>query len=139
MARIKRMGESYSAGDVVVTVPGMYDVNPIAVSYGSSYEHKRNHGIKRKARSWSMGKEELEGKLTLPLDVIAEFEKIAPNGDLALIRPFPASICFFNAENDMIRDLVMWKFTGNKREVTADGELANEFEMFVTSLQLNIL
>lgn len=138
MARIKRMGEAYSAGDVVVTVPGMYDVNPNAVTYGYNYEHKRNYGLRRKARSWSMGKEELEGKLNLPLDVIAEFEKIAPQGNIALIRPFPTSVVFFNAENEQIRDIVWWKFTGNKREVTVDGELENEYEMFVTDLQLNI-
>ena len=40
--RIKRMGEVYSSGDVVVTVPGMFDVNPSNIEYGYKYSHEYN-------------------------------------------------------------------------------------------------
>jgi hypothetical protein len=132
------MGEAYSSGDVIVTVAGMRDVNPDAVSYGYSYAHATQQGIRRNPRAWRMGPKTNEGSITLPIDVAAEFEKIAPNHDLALIRPFPVNVVFLNAENEMIRDLVIAKFTGNKRNVGADEDITNEYELFVLDIQLNI-
>lgn len=138
MARIKRMGEVYSSGDVTVTIAGMFDVNPSSVEYGYNYAHEYQRGIKRDPRGWRMGQKEYEGKISLPLDVVAEIEKKAPNGDIALIRPFPINVVYANAENDLIHDLVIAKFQGNKRSVTGDGDLENEFELFVLDIQLNI-
>lgn len=137
MARIRRMGEAYSSGDVTVTVAGMRDVNPDAVSYGYTYAHATQQGIRRNPRAWRMGPKTMEGSITLPLDVISEFEKIAPNGDIALIRPFPINVTFFNSENEMIKDLVIAKFTGNKRNVGADEDITNEYELFVIGIDLN--
>ena len=136
--RIRRMGEAYSSGDVIVTVAGMRDVNPDAISYGYSYAHATQQGLRRTPRAWRMGVKTMEGNITLPLDVIAEFEKIAPRGDIARIRPFPINVVFFNAENEMIRDVVIAKFTGNKREVSADEDISNEYELFVLDIQLNV-
>lgn len=138
MARIKRMGEVYSSGDVTVTVNGMQDVNPSAIEYGYSYAHEYERGIARKPRGWRMGTLEYTGSITLPLDVIAEFEKNAPDGDLARIKPFPINIVYFNDSNDMIRDLVTAKFKGNSRSVATDGELQNQFDLFVLDIKLNI-
>lgn len=132
------MGEVYSSGDVTVTVAGMVDVNPSSIEYGYNYSHEYQRGIRRSPRSWRMGQKEMEAKITLPMDVVAEFEKKAPNGDIALIRPFPINIVFLNAENEMIRDQVIAKFTGNRRSVTGDGELENEFVLFPIDIQLNI-
>lgn len=138
MARVRRMGEVYSSGDVIVTVAGMRDVNPSAIEYGYSYAHEYQRGIRRAPRGWRMGNKEFEGSITLPLDVAAEFEKIAPAGDIALIRPFPVNVVFFSAENEMIRDLVVAKFQGNKRSVSNDGELENQYDLFILDIQLNI-
>ena len=138
MSRIRRMGEAYSSGDVVVTAAGMQDVNPNAVSYGYSYAHSTQQGLRRTSRAWRMGPRTNEGSITLPLDVIAEFEKIAPLHDIARIRPFPINVVFLNAENEMIRDVVIAKFTGNKRSVSADEDIANEYELFVLDIQLNV-
>jgi hypothetical protein len=132
------MGEVYSSGDVIVTVAGMRDVNPSAIEYGYSYAHEYQRGIRRAPRGWRMGNKEFEGSITLPLDVAAEFEKIAPAGDIALIRPFPVNVVFFSAENEMIRDLVVAKFQGNKRSVSNDGELENQYDLFILDIQLNI-
>jgi hypothetical protein len=132
------MGEVYSSGDVIVTVAGMRDVNPSAIEYGYSYAHEYQRGIRRAPRGWRMGAKEFEGSITLPLDVVAEFEKIAPAGDVACIRPFPINVVYLNTENEMIRDLVVAKFQGNKRSVSNDGELENQYDLFILDVQLNI-
>lgn len=137
MSRIKRMGEVYSAGDVKVTVAGIYDFDPTALSYGYKYEHTAQYGLKRKARGYRIGKQENEASMTLPLDIVAELEKRF--GDIALIRPFPVNVTFANFDNEMIHDIIWMKFTGNKRDITNDGELENEFEMFVLDIKLNII
>jgi len=136
--RIRRMGEVYSSGDVIVTIAGMHDVNPSGIEYGYEYAHEYAKGIGRTPRGWRMGAKEMTSKITLPLDVSAEFEKIAPNGDVARIRPFPINVIYTNAENEIIHDLVIAKFKGNKRSVTNDGELENEFDLFTLDVQLNI-
>lgn len=137
MSRIKRMGEVYSAGDAKVTLAGIYDFDPTAISYGYKYAHEYQRGLKRKPRGWRMGQIEYESSMTLPLDIASEIEK--KFGDLALIRPFPVNVTFANYENEMIHDLIWMKFTGNKREVKGDSELENEYEMFVLDMDLNIV
>ena len=131
------MGEVYSAGDVTVTVAGLFDVNPSAVEYNYKYAHEYQRGIKREARGWRMGAKEMDGKITLPLDVVAQIELAAPKGDIALIRPFPINVTFANTENVLINDVVFAKFTGNGRNVTADGELEKELELFVLDINLH--
>jgi len=138
MSMIRRMGEVYSAGDVVVTVAGIYDVNPSAIEYNVKYAHEYQRGIKRNPRGWRMGAKEMDGKITLPMDVITLIELAAPKGDIAMIRPFPINVSFWNSENVMINDVVMAKFTGNGRNVTADGELEKELELFVLDVKLHV-
>lgn len=136
MPRIKRMGEVYSAGDVKVTLAGIYDFDPSAINYGYKYAHEYQRGLKRKPRGWRMGAIEYEGSITIPLDIIAEIEKMF--GDVALIRPFPINVTYANFENEMIHDIIWAKFEGNKREVTNDGELENEYTLFILDMKLNI-
>jgi len=136
MAIIRRLGEEYSAGDCVVTVAGLVDVDPSAIEYDYKYAHELQHGLKRKPRGWRMGKIEYSAKITLPLDVTSEFEKVS-GGDIALIRPFPINITFFNAENDMIHDYVYAKFTGNGRNVKGEDGLERELDLFVLDMKLN--
>lgn len=135
---IRRMGEVYSSGDVVVTLAGLYDINPTAIEYNYNYGHAYQRGIKREPRGYRMGQKEYDGKITLPLDVVSAIEKFAPKGDIARIRPFPINVTYFNAENELINDLVVAKFTGNGRNVTGDGELEKELELFVLSIDLNV-
>jgi hypothetical protein len=138
MGRIRRMGEEYSAGDVVVTMAGMRDIDADSISYDYNYAHVKQHGIRRKGRSWRMGARECTCTVGLPLDMISEFEKIAPRGDIALIRPFPINVVFLNAENEMIRDVIIAKFQGNGRNVTLDEGITREYELFVLDIQLNV-
>ncbi len=139
MARIRRMGEEYSSGDAVITIAGMRDVDVDSINYDYKYGHTKQQGIRRKGRSWRMGPRECNCSIGLPLDVISEFEKIAPRGDIALIRPFPINIVFLNAENEMIRDLVIAKFQGNGRRVSPDEGITYEYELFVLDMDLNIM
>ncbi len=138
MARLRRMGEVYSAGDVTVNIAGMFDVNPSALEYNDSYAHEYQRGIKRNPRGWRMGQRDMDGKLTLPLDVVSELEKIAPKGNIAFIRPFPILVTFANEENEMIHDVITAKFQGNGRSVTNDGELEKELELFVLDIKFNV-
>lgn len=136
MARIKRMGEVYSSGDVTVTLAAEFDIDPTAIVYGEQYAHEYQRGLKRKPRGWRMGGVEYEASITLPLDTASDLER--KYGNLAYIRPFPINIVFTNVENEMIHDLVWAKFQGNKRSVTNDGELENEYELFVIDMEFNI-
>jgi hypothetical protein len=138
MARIKRMGEAYSAGDVVVTIAGMQDVDPSAIEYGYSYAHEYQRGLHRSPKAWRMGAKDYEGNITLPLDVSAELEKVAPFHDIALIRPFPIVVVFFNLENERITDRLWAKFKGNKRSVSGDAAIENQFELFITDFEPNV-
>jgi hypothetical protein len=132
------MGEVYTAGDVAVTLAGLFDVNPTAIEYGYEYDHKLVYGIKREPKGWSMGKKDMSSKITLPLDVVALFEKAAPNGDVAKLRPFTIVVVVANAENELIVDYITAKFKGNKRTVTGDGELENEFDLLTLDVKLNV-
>lgn len=138
MAKVKKMGEVYSSGDVTVTMNGEYDINPTAIEYNLNYAHEYQRGLRRRARGWRMGAEEMDAKITLPLDVISRIEKTAPNGNLALMRPFPIIVTYFNYENVLIKDLIIAKFKGNGRAVTNDGEIEKEYELFPTEMQFNI-
>ncbi len=138
MARIKRLKEVYASGDVTVTFLGKFDIDPSAIEYNYSYAHEYQRGLRRDARGWRMGQKEMDAKITLPLDAIAEIERFAPLGDIALLKPFPIIVTFFNSENVLIKDLIEAKFKGNGRAVTADGELETEYELFVTAMNLNI-
>ena len=135
---IRRMGEVYSAGDVDVTLAGIQDVNPSAIEYNSKYAHEYQRGIKRDPRGWRMGAKEMDAKITLPMDVVAAIEKVAPGGELAKIRPFPIIVTFFNSENEKVTDVIRVKFTGNGRNVTPDGELEKELELFPLNMKFNI-
>jgi hypothetical protein len=138
MAIVKRMHEVYSSGDVTVTLMGIYDINPTAIEYNSAYAHEYQRGLRRDARGWRMGAKEMDAKITLPLDAIAMIEKAIPGGDLALFKPFPIIVTFFNSENILIKDMIMAKFKGNGRAVTNDGEIEKEYELFPTEMLFNI-
>jgi hypothetical protein len=138
MARIRRCGEAYSAGDIIVTMGGISDVNPSAIEYDYTYTHETEMGLKRKPRAWRMGGVEYSCSITLPLDVVSEFEKAAPGGDLAKLRPFPIIVSFFNNENEMITDCITAKFQGSGRTVTNDGAIEQQFDMFVIDMELNV-
>ena len=135
---VRRMGEAYSSGDCTVVIAGVFDINPTAIEYDSKHAHTAYHGIRRRLRTWGMGKEELTAKITLPIDVVAEFEKVAPHGKIAFLRPFPINVVFLNLENEMIQDYLYVKFTGNGRSVTVDGELVKELELFPLDIQFNV-
>lgn len=138
MAVVKRMHEVYSSGDVTVTLNGIYDINPSAIEYNSNYTHEYQRGLRRDARGWRMGAKEMDAKITLPLDAVSMIERNAPNGDIALIRPFPIIVTYLNSDNELIKDIITAKFKGNGRAVTNDGEIEKEYELFPTEIKFNV-
>lgn len=139
MSRLRRMGEAYSAGDCTVTLAGMFDVNPSAIEYNSTYAHEYQRGIKREPRAWRIGAKDMDAKITLPLDIMSEIERAAPKGEIAFIRPFPINVTFANHDNEMIHDVIIAKFKGTGRSVTPDGELEKELDLFVIDIKFNVL
>ena len=131
------MGEAYSSGDCVVTIGGIFDVNPNAIKYEYNYAHEYERGLRRTPARWRMGSKDMSASITLSLDFIAKIERTF--GDIAKIKPFPINISFLNNEDFIIKDFIMAKFQGNGREVTSDGELAKEYELFVTQMALNVI
>ena len=132
--KVIKGGKMYASGDVRVDLANFPDVNPSAISYGYTYSHAARRGLKRAPQGWSVGSVEYEASITLSLDMIREFEKIAPMGNIVKIPPFPLIISFFNEMNELIIDNLMVKFTGNGRDVEADNDngLEREYELFVT-------
>ena len=139
MGIIRRMGEVYSSGDVVVTMAGMFDINPSAIEYNSTYAHEYQRGIKREPRGWRMGAKDMDAKITLPLDVLGAVENAAPKKGIAFIRPFPINVTFANQDNELITDVIICKFKGTGRNVTPDGELEKEMDLFVLDIKFNVL
>jgi hypothetical protein len=139
MARILRNGQAYSAGDVIVTIRGMSDVNPSAIEYSYTYSHEREMGLKRKPRAWRMGGVEYSCNITLSMDVITELERMCPPGtDLAMLKPFPIIVVYLSSENEEITDIITAKFQGAGRSISNDGAIEYQFEMFVTDMELNV-
>lgn len=136
--RIVAMGEVYSSGDAVITIAGMFDVNPSGLEYDYKYAHEVSKGISRNPRGWRMGGRENSCNVTLPLDVISEFEKAAPDRDIALLRPFPINVTLVNPENEIIKDLIIAKFQGNGRKLAPDSDVEYEYELFVIDIKLNV-
>lgn len=139
--RIRRMGEVYSAGDCVVTLAGMFDIDPSEISYSYKYAHEYQRGLKREPRGWRMGAKEMEAKMKLPLDIMTVVEKAAKlvGGDIAKIKPFPVNITILNDENETVHDYLLVKFTGNGRNITGEDGLEYEFELFVLDMKLNVI
>lgn len=138
MPRIRRMHQAYSAGDVTVTLMGWYDINPTSIEYSYKYQHEYQRGLRREPWAYRIGQKEMEGKITLPIEASSILERIAPNSNLVMIKPFPIIVTFFNDENLLITDVIEAKFQGSGRSVTNDSELEYEYELFITNIQLNV-
>lgn len=135
---ITRFG-TYAEGDVKLGIGALQDVDVSSVEYGYDYDHKDVERIKRDSGAFIMGKKSKTGKLGLPLGVISQLEKVAPNRDIAMLKPFASAVEYLSDDNEVITDIVVWKFKGNSRKVTSGGgELVNEFDMHVVDIKLNV-
>ncbi|MCT4613590.1 MAG: hypothetical protein N4A49_01795 [Marinifilaceae bacterium] len=136
MARINKNGKAYDSGDVIVNMLGNPDSEVTEITYETTQEHQRNYSLKRKARSWSMGKIENSCSITFPMEEIVAIEKAA-KGNLLSIKPFDINVSFVDEYNDIINDTITCKFQTQGREVTGEMGLGKQFEMFVLDIKYN--
>ena len=136
MAKIRKNGKAYDSGDVIVTMLGNPDVEVNEISYETTQEHQKNFSLKRKARSWSVGKIEDSCTIALPMTEVVAIEKAA-GGNLLDIKPFDINVTFVDEYNDIINDTITCKFQKQGREVTGEMGLAKQFEMFVLNIAYN--
>jgi hypothetical protein len=137
MARAIRNGKAYDSVDVETTLNGVpFEIEEI--NYGLKQEHKLNYKLgSEKPSSWSMGKEEYNCAITVPLHVIGPLEKVAPGGRLTKIRPFFINVTIVNDYNEIINDTILVKFTDQGREVNGDMGLKKQYEMLVLDIDFN--
>jgi len=137
-ASITRFG-TYAEGDVKLGIGALQDLDVMSVEYGYEYDHKDVERIRRDSGAFIIGKKSKDGKLGLPLGVVSALEKTAPNRDLAMIKPFASTCEFVSDDGEIIVDVVIWKFKGNRRKVTSGGgEVGNEFDMHVVDIKPNV-
>ena len=121
MAKVVRMGQTYSAEDITVNIAGVNDIIISGLSYDENVPHIKRAGFARDSNVYSLGASEYSCSVTLPIEDVRKFEKIAPRGKLYRIKPFPIVVTYLNDENELIVDKILCKFQGNGREVTEEG------------------
>ena len=136
MTAIRKNGKAYDSGDVIVNMLGNPDSEVSEITYETSQEHQKNYSLKRKARTWSMGKIDDSCSITFPMTEIVAIEKAA-KGDLLSIKPFDINVSFVDEYNEIINDTITCKFQSQGREVTGEMGLGKQFEMFVLNIDYN--
>lgn len=137
MALILRNGKSYSSGDVKIALFGSLDYEVTAISYSTSQTHTPNYSLgSDDPTSYSMGKKERKGSITMRLPSVSAIEK-AVRGDLLKIKPFPINVTYLSDENLLINDTIIAKFMDQGRDVGGDDDLKQTFELFVLDIKFN--
>ena len=135
---VTRFG-TFAEGDVKLGIGALQDVDVTSVEYGYDYDHKDVERIRRNSGAFTIGKKSKTGKLGLPLGVIGSLEKVAPNRDIAMLKPFATTVEYVSDDDEVIIDVIIWKFKGNSRKVTSGGgEIINEFDMHVVDIKPNV-
>lgn len=81
MSLVRKNGKAYDGGDVQVTMFGSLSYEVTEISYATEQEHQLNHSLgSNKGTSYSMGKINHNGSITIRLASISAVEKAA--GDL---------------------------------------------------------
>ncbi|MBY0244940.1 MAG: hypothetical protein K2Q03_05745 [Sphingobacteriaceae bacterium] len=144
MATITKNQRSYDGGDVIVSMLGIFDIYADSIDYSTKREHQRNYGLGRKARSWSMGKEEYEGKISLMMeDVVAIQSTLDEGKSLIDLQPFSILVTFSpNADGSGLAipvvDKIVAKFQATGRKIDNSMGLKYEYELFVIDIQENV-
>ena len=64
--------------------------------------------------------------------------EMAAGGSLLKIKPFVITVEFVNEYNIIVVDKIIAKFKNEGREVTGDMGLKKEYELFASSVNLNV-
>ena len=135
--RILANKKAYDSDDVDVFINGI-PVNVTEITYDTEQEHQVNFGLKKKATSYSVGKETHTGTIGLLMQDVVQLEKAA-NGNLLAIKPFPINVTYVNDDNMIVNDTIIAKFAKTGREVTGDMGLQKQYELLVLDIDYNNL
>ena len=135
--KIRRAGKAYDGGDATITALGQVWEEVTAIEYGTTQEHQKNHTIgSRRATSWSMGKIDHTGSITMMMNQAVALEG-ACGGDLLSIKPFPINVTFVDGYNKVVNDTILAKFQSQGREVNTEMGLNKQYELFVLEVEYN--
>lgn len=136
MSRVTRDNKAYDSGDVHVTMLGNVVNEVEEITYETTQEHQRNYGLSRKPKSWSLGKQEYSGSISLPMHEAILIENAA-KGDILAITPFDINVTFVNDYNQIVNDTIVCKFASTGREVNGDMGLSKQYELFIFEIKYN--
>ena len=135
--KLRRDGKAYDGGDATITALGQIWEEVTAIEYGSTQEHQKNWTLgSRDASSWSLGKKDHTGSITLMMNQAVALEN-ACGGDLLSIKPFPINVTFVDGFNQIVNDTVLAKFQSQGRDVNTEMGLNKQYELFVLDIQYN--
>ena len=129
--KIRRDGKAYDGGDATVFALGQMWEEVVEIDYNTTQEHQKNFTLgSRRATSWSQGKIEDTGSITVSLEN-------ACNGDLLNIKPFPINVTFVDGYNQIVNDTILAKFQSQGRTVNTEMGLSKQYELFVLEVTYN--
>lgn len=139
MSTIRRDGKAYDGGDVRITMLGAEAHEVEEMSYSTKQEHQKNFSLgSNTARTWSRGKVDDEGSITISMNEGSLIERVAPKGNILDIKPFEIHVSFVNEFNLIVNDTLLVKFQSQGRQVAAgDMGLKFQYELFVLSIDYN--
>ena len=135
--KIRRDGKAYDGGDATVFALGQMWEEVVEIDYNTTQEHQKNFTLgSRRATSWSQGKIEDTGSITMMMNQAVSLEN-ACNGDLLNIKPFPINVTFVDGYNQIVNDTILAKFQSQGRTVNTEMGLSKQSELFVLEVTYN--
>ena len=135
--KIRRDGKAYDGGDATVFALGQMWEEVVEIDYNTTQEHQKNFTLgSRRATSWSQGKIEDTGSITMMMNQAVSLEN-ACNGDLLNIKPFPINVTFVDGYNQIVNDTILAKFQSQGRTVNTEMGLSKQYELFVLAVTYN--
>ena len=135
--KIRRDGKAYDGGDATVFALGQMWEEVVEIDYNTTQEHQKNFTLgSRRATSWSQGKIEDTGSITMMMNQAGSLEN-ACNGDLLNIKPFPINVTFVDGYNQIVNDTILAKFQSQGRTVNTEMGLSKQYELFVLEVTYN--
>jgi hypothetical protein len=135
--KIRRDGKAYDGADATITALGNVWEEVVSIEYNTTMEHQKNYTLgMNDASSWSMGKKDHTGSITMMMNQAVQIEN-ACKGDLLRIKPFTINVTFVNEYNQIVNDTVQAKFQSQGREVNTEMGLNKQYELFVLGVEYN--
>lgn len=135
--KIRRDGKAYDGGDATVFALGQMWEEVVEIDYNTTQEHQKNFTLgSRRATSWSQGKIEDTGNITMMMNQAVSLEN-ACNGNLLNIKPFPINVTFVDGYNQIVNDTILAKFQSQGRTVNTEMGLSKQYELFVLEVTYN--